>query len=79
MQGQVAAIDLYRIKMCALKGWPEDLKVLILWDVYVHHRDTDLIEWMKNEFKHIIVLYIHANLTVSSVWVFKFFIGVAVP
>ena len=59
----MGAIELYRIKMCALKGWPEDSKMLILWDVYVRHRDTDLIEWMKNEFQNIIVLYIPANLT----------------
>ena len=32
MQGQVVAIELYIIKMCALKGWPEDSKILILWD-----------------------------------------------
>ena len=37
--------------------------MLILWDVYVRHRDPELLEWMKDKYQSILVLYTPANLT----------------
>ena len=40
-----------------------DQKMIILWDVYCRHRDPDLLELIRNEYKHLIILFVPANLT----------------
>ena len=62
VQQQVKLIEEYRIKTCRDNGWDSTSKMLILWDVYVCHRDPELMEWMKDKYQSIIVLYIPANL-----------------
>ena len=63
MREQIIEVENYRVATCIAKGLPEDSKMLIMWDVYVRHRDKDFLEWMKGKFLHIIVLFIPANLT----------------
>ena len=63
MREQVTFIENYRVRMCFTNGWEHDSKLLILWDVYVRHRDQDLVVWMRITFPNIIVLFIPANLT----------------
>ena len=45
------------------KGLESDQKMIILWDVYCRHRDPDLLELIQEEYPHIVLLHIPANLT----------------
>ena len=53
----------YHRRVIDQKGYNDDRKMLIIWDVYVRHRDQDLLDWIEGSFSHIIVLFIPANLT----------------
>ena len=63
MREQIIEVEKFRVSIFIVKGLSKDSKMLILWDVYVRHRDKDFLEWMKCTFVHIIVLFIPANLT----------------
>ena len=40
--------------------------MIVIWDVYCRHRDDSLLEWIREEFPCIIVLFVPANMTEVS-------------
>ena len=63
MKVQVIVSENYRRRIVRESRYPEDETMLILWDVYVCHRDRDFIEWIQGRFLRIIILYVPENLT----------------
>ena len=63
MREQIVELERYRTEVCIRKNLPLSSKLLILWDVYVRHRDPEFMSWIKTTYVHIIVLFIPANLT----------------
>lgn len=64
MRAQVTAAEEYRTKVIEENdSLNEDQKMIIVWDVYVRHRDPDLLLWIKETYPHIIILFVPANLT----------------
>ena len=63
MRDQVRLVEDYRKKMIEERRLQADQKMIVLWDVYCRHRDTDLLDFIKSEYPNVIVLFVPANLT----------------
>lgn len=64
MRAQVKEVEQYRKKLVEDENLvDEETKVLIIWDVYCRHRDDDLLQWMRQEYPQILLLFVPANLT----------------
>ena len=63
MRDQVNECESYRRRIVREQNLAEDQRMIVLWDVYVRHRDPELLEWMKNTYPYIVLIFIPANLT----------------
>ena len=63
MRQQIMRAEDYRRQVVEARRLQEDQKMMILWDVYCRHRDKDLLTHIREEYPHIIILFVPANLT----------------
>ena len=47
---QVEVVNRYHQRVIREKGLPVDQKMLIIWNVFCRHCDTDLLAWIKDKF-----------------------------
>ena len=63
MRQQVMCADNSRLRVVEVQRLPSDQKMIILWDVYCRHRDSDLLDFIRDRYPNIIVQFVPVSLT----------------
>ena len=63
MRQQILHAEQYRQSVIETSGLSPNQKMIILWDIYCRHRNPDLLKLIKEEYPHLVILFVPANLT----------------